>query len=201
MFESFRSVGRHALFSNIFRLALQRQNKGIWVDLDCYFLKALQPSSDYVFGLIIPGKLNGAVLGLPFECPMAEEYMTAITAVPLRTPWATWRRRVAREIEILLGKPLPHPSTQTNIGPRALTYFAKRHGLMGFAVAQHVFYPLATRDAWLLVQSDDRPVSRSIKEDTVIVHLWHGQLKKLGLLERLPPKASYLGQALAHHNI
>ena len=199
--ESFRSVGRHALFSDLFRLELQRQNKGIWVDLDCYFLKPLLPTSDYVFGLIIPGKLNGAVLGLPLGCPMAEEYMRAITTVPLRTPWATWRRRLVREAEILLGKPVPHPSKQTNIGPRALTHFATRYGLMKYAVAQHVFYPIATNDACLLVQPDDRPVHRSIREDTLIVHLWHGQLKKLGFTERLPPKGSYLGIVLSAHSV
>ena len=35
--QSFRSVGRHALFSDLFRLELQRQNKGISVDLDSIF--------------------------------------------------------------------------------------------------------------------------------------------------------------------
>jgi hypothetical protein len=71
---------------------------------------------------------------------------------------------------------------------------------MKYAVAQHVFYPIATNDACLLVQPDDRPVHCSISEDTQSVHLWHGQLKKLGFLEQLPPKGSYLGRLLTAQN-
>lgn len=193
--EHFRSVGRYALFANIFRVELQRQGKGIWVDLDCHFLEQLYPLSPYVFGLIVPGKLNNAVLGLPLGSPMADAYMAAMTAVPLKTPWATFRRRLKRELEILLGRPLPHPSKQTNIGPRALTYFANKYGLMEHAFPQDAFYPVATNDALTLIARDDRVVQAALTQRTVLVHLWHGQLKKHGLLAELPPASSYLGQA------
>ena len=72
---------------------------------------------------------------------------------------------------------------------------------MKHAVPQHVFYPVATNDVSWFVQPDDRPVQRAIREDTMTVHLWHGQLKKLGLRDRLPPKDSYLGQALVRHDL
>jgi hypothetical protein len=195
----YRSVGRFALMSNLFRLELQRQSRGIWVDLDCLFLKPLVPASPYVFGRVVGMKLNGAVLGLPAGVPMVEDYMSSITAVPLRTPWATFRRRVWRDLEILAGYPMPPPAVQTNIGPRALTYFAQKHNVLQHAVAREVFYPIGTTDAHILVEPDDRKARAAITDKTVIVHLWHGQLKKVDLLKPLPPRSSFVGQAMAEN--
>ncbi len=192
----YREVGRYALMSNLFRLELQRQSRGIWVDLDCLFLKPLMPKSPYVFGRVVGPKLNGAVLGLPAGAPMVEDYMSAITAVPLRTPWATPRRRLWRNLEILAGYPMPPPAVQTNIGPRALTYFARKHGVHTNAVARDVFYPVGTTDAHILVDADDRKARATLTENTVIVHLWHGQLKKVDLLRPTPPTTSLVGQAM-----
>jgi hypothetical protein len=201
MSSGFRAAGRTALFANLFRLELQRRGEGIWVDLDCYFLRPLLPKDDHVFGIIGRNRLNNAVLGLPRSSPMLIEYIANITAVPLRMPWATLRRRLGREIEILLGRPLPHPSKATNIGPRALTYFAERHNLMPHAMQEPVFYPVPTTEAPLLAQSDDRPVRSFIKPETTIVHLWHAILRNHGFLKEPPPRSSYLGQALAQHGL
>lgn len=197
----YRAVGHFALMSNLFRLELQRQSRGIWVDLDCLFLKPLAPTSPYVFGRVAGLKLNGAVLGLPAGAPMVEDYMSSITAVPLRTPWATLRRRLWRDLEILTGHPMPPPAVQTNIGPRALTYFAKKHGVLSHAVARDVFYPVGTSDAHILVDSDDRKSRAAITDKTVIVHLWHGQLKKIDLLKPTPPASSYVGKSLKEHGL
>lgn len=195
----YRAVGRFALMSNLFRLELQRQGRGIWVDLDCLFLKPLVPVSPYTFGRVFGMKLNGAVLGLPAGAPMVEDYMSAITAVPLRTPWATLRRRIWRDLEIMAGYPMPPPAVQTNIGPRALTYFARKHGVLSHAVARDVFYPVGTTDAHILVDADDRKARAAITERTVVVHLWHGQLKKVDLLKATPPKSSLAGRAMLEH--
>lgn len=197
----YRQVGRFALMSNLFRLELQRQSLGIWADLDCLFVRPLVPQSPYVFGLVAGPKLNGAVLGLPAGAPMVEDYMSAITAVPLRTPWATVRRRLWRDLEIMAGYPMPPPSVQTNIGPRALTYFAIKHGVHKFAVPRDVFYPVGTTDAHILVDRDDRKARAAMTENTVIVHLWHGQLKKVDLLRPIPPRTSFVGQAMSEYAI
>lgn len=197
----YRAVGRYALMTNLLRLELQRRGAGTWVDLDCLFMKRLEPASPYIFGLIVPGKINGAVLGLPQGEPMSDDYLQAITAVPLHTPWQTWRRRLWREVEILCGMPLPPAAQQTNIGPRALTYFIKKHGLMKHALPQDAFYPVSTNDAHVLVDADDRKAKSSLTERTVVVHLWHGQIKKLGLLKQLPPRTSLAGQMLQRHGI
>ena len=185
---------RFSMFTETFRLALQRQRKGIWVDLDCYMLKPLVTESDYVFGLASPGKINGAVLRLPADCAMMNEYVSAITADPLHTPWSTFRRRVRREVEILLGQSQPSTSVRTNIGPRAMNYFVRKHGLLKYALPQHAFYPVLNRETALLVEPKDR-ISARLTDQTIIVHLWRGRMAHLGILSELPPASSYLGKA------
>jgi hypothetical protein len=191
----YRAIRKFNMFANLFRVELQRQNRGIWVDLDCYMLRPLVPRSQFVFGLMSPDKLNNAVLRLPADCPMIGEYMAAITADPLHIPWASLGRRVKREVEILLGRSQPHSSQRTNIGPRALTYFAKKHGLLKYALPSDAFYPIANKQTISLVEEDDRSVRSKLTERTVLVHLWRGKMRRLGLLTQLPPPSSYLGAA------
>src|SRR5690606_18370024 len=104
-------------------------NARIWVDLDCLMLKPTMPESEHVFGFLSK-KLNNAVLRLPADSPIIDDYIQTVTADPLRTPWSTFRRRAMREIEIVFGRSQPRASVRTNIGPRALTYFAKKHDLL-----------------------------------------------------------------------
>jgi hypothetical protein len=197
----YRAIGRFPMFANLFRLELQRQSKGTWVDLDCYLLRPLVPQSEYVFGLMSPSKLNNAVLGLPSDCPMISDYMRAITADPLRTPWSSFGRRLRREIEIVLGKSQPKSTVRTNIGPRALTYFAKKHNLLRHAAPREAYYPVANKEVPMLVDPDPTNVVSKLTSQTVLVHLWRGKVKRLGLLSQLPPSTSYLGTACAELGI
>jgi hypothetical protein len=190
------------LFSNIIRLEMQRQSRGIWVDLDCYMVRQLRPTNSYVYGYSKRGRLNGAVLQLPAGVPMIEDYYGGITADPLRIPWSTWRRIVIREMEILVGRTQPSTAARTNIGPRALSYYVKKHGLMHHALPITAFYPVASRDAGIFADPDDRKARASIAEDTIIVHLWQGQIRKrLKLLNERPAATSFIGQALAAHDL
>ena len=66
----YRAAGRYDVFTDLFRLELLRQSKGVWVDLDCYLVRPLVPQIEYVFGQVTPKKLNNAVLHLPSDCPM-----------------------------------------------------------------------------------------------------------------------------------
>lgn len=198
--QRYRAGRRYAMFANLFRLYLQRESKGIWVDLDCYMLKPFAAKSDYVFGYASPGKLNNAVLRLPADCPMIEEYISAVTADPLRTPWSTLRRRVARDVEILLGRSQPRMEVRTNIGPRALTYFAKRHGVISHAKPKEAFYAIANRETNQMFLPDDT-VSDRLSPGADLLHLWRGRIKRLGHLAELPPATSYLGKACKQYGI
>lgn len=190
----YRVQRRYAMFANLFRLYLQQQGKGIWVDMDCLMLQPNLTEAEHLLGFASPGKLNNAVLRLPADCAMINDYISAVTADPLHTPWATVRRRVKREIEILLGRSQPKVTVRTSIGPRALTYFAKKHDVLMHALPQDVFYALRNRETGLLVHPDDK-ITPKLTSRSVLLHLWRGRMRRLSLLAELPPATSYLGQA------
>lgn len=192
---------RYTLFTNLFRLVAQLQRLGTWVDLDCYFVKKFAITNEYYFGWVSDRKLNGAVLHLPPESDMARDYLDGISQVPLRTPWSTWRRRLMREVEILAGQELPKPKTRSNIGPRALTYYAIKHGKIDQAQPCDVLYPVPSRDAPCLTHFDDRKAREMISERTTIVHAWQGKLKRTGQLKDIPAPSSYLGEAWKRHGL
>lgn len=180
-------------FSDYFRLELQRQQKGAWVDLDCLFLRRFDFSADYIFGSTLDGKLNNAVLKLPDESTMLKDYMASILADPLRIPWATWRRRFWRTVDIARGNSEPDISYQLSIGPRALTYFAKKHGKMPLAQPNSVFYPIPAGRAGLCVAEDPAEANTFMDTESTILHLWRGWLNDNGALNQLPPKTSVVG--------
>ena len=186
-------------FSNLFRLVGQIQCLGTWVDLDCYFLKRLDEGNEYCFGWASDRKLNGAVMRLPANSEMAKDYLAGITRVPLRLPWATFRRRLLRDLEIMFGRQIPKSDRLTNFGPRALTYYAKLHGKLSLAQPIDVFYPLPSKQAVALTDKDDRTVQSMITQNTIIIHAWHTRLRKNHQLDELPHPSSFFGAALKKH--
>lgn len=193
----YREAGAFHHFADVFRLELLRQGKGVWVDLDCLLLQPLMTGDGYLFGRINESLLNNAVLMLPQGSALLDDYFAGITAVPFRMPWSTPQRRIKRTFEILTGQPLPAPTARTNIGPRALTYYAKRANKFDRAKAPDVFYPVLSQEAGFLVRADDRAAHALITENSQVVHTWHGNLRDLEALATLPPASSYLGQACA----
>lgn len=188
-------------FADVFRLELLRQGRGVWVDLDCLMLRPLQ-AAPYLFGRFDADTLNNAVLGLPQDSAMLLDYAASVNAVPLHTPWAPTVRRLRREVAIFFGQALPGPEYRTNIGPRALTYFARKHGVMDEARPPAVFYPFASAEAHRLVDPDDRAAQERISPtETVLVHAWQGNLRHVGALAGLPPASSYLGKACARYGV
>ncbi len=192
---------RFTLFTNVFRLVAQMKSLGIWVDLDCLFLKELALTDEYLFGWLSDVKLNGAILKLPAVCEMTQDYYKGISASPLRTPWSTFRRQIHREFEILIGKKEPSLKTRTNIGPRALTYYANRHDTIGFAQEKSVFYPLSSSEAPHLTTADDSFARSSVKENTIVMHAWQGKLKRENCLAAMPVASSYLGYFCSKYDI
>ena len=194
----YHAAGESSHFSDLFRLELQLQGRGIWADLDCYLIRPLVPKSEYVFGLASPGKLNGAILRLPSDCPMIADYAASVTADPFRLPWASFRRRLRRELEILMGQSQPHPSSVGgSLGPRALTHFVKKHNLLTYAMPPEVYYPIAIGDVPSLFDPDPKGAAAKLTAGTTLIHLWRSKVATLGWLTRLPPATSYLGTACA----
>ncbi len=191
-----------ALYADIVRIALLRQSRGLWCDADCILLNALAQPGDYLMGWLDEGRrINNAVLYMPSDSKLLETYWKAITAIPVRAPWATLRVRVLRELSILRGNDFPRDIEDMSIGPRALTYFVERSGLTSHASPQARFYPLRDSQTHLLIDADDRAARAMIGPQTEIVHAWHGKLKRLKALDATPPVTSWLGQQCTTYGI
>jgi hypothetical protein len=196
MADLYRGRKSYAFYTDYVRLGLLREGRGIWADLDFVFRQSLSTTpdgDDYIFGWLNPNRINNAILYAPPQSELVSRYWEAITAVPIRAPWATGHIRVKRSLEILAGRRFPLHPERLAIGPRALTHFIRQLALDHHARRKPVFYPLDDDDAHLLVQADDARARAAITLETVAVHAWRGKLWSIGL-SAPPPPASWLGQ-------
>jgi hypothetical protein len=79
-------------------------------------------------------------------------------------------------------------------GPRALTYFGRRRGILDKAVDRHVFYPVPYDDTAVFL-GNPHTVAQFLKPDTLCIHLWNTQLSDLAGGSG-PPGDSFLARVL-----
>jgi hypothetical protein len=189
----YRKQRHFSLFADIVRLALLKRGAGIWSDADCLFQRAL-PDAPALMGWMTPSRINNALLYLEQDSPLLHDYFDAITAVPVRVPWATGHIRIRREIGVALGIAVPRSLQRMSIGPRALTYFVRRHGLENAVAPKERFYPIVDTEAAALVDPDDGFLMSRITPATDVVHGCRGMLALHGLLDAKPPASSFAGR-------
>lgn len=190
----YRSRHNFAFYADMVRLELLRQAKGTWSDLDCVYLSGLTLKDDFIFGLCGKDRVNNAVLSMPVDSKLLSSYYNAINTVPLSAPWATYHIRAKRRVEIMVGKTIPFNPNKLAIGPRALTYFIKKHSLMNMAQKEHVFYPVSQSECLTLISSDDRRANSLIQPDTICVHAWRSNWMRPQIDTPPPAHSSFLGR-------
>lgn len=168
--------GSVAPFSDWFRLELQRQCQGTWVDTDMYLLKPIEGDRDYLFGEEERGLINNSVLRIPSGSPLLPMLLEVFETK--RVPaWMPPRFRIPARLRELAGgaadlSRLPFGVT----GPYALTAAAKRLGLASRALGAEAFNPVRwQRASWIV----DPAISLEsvISERTIGVHLWNECIK------------------------
>src|SRR5699024_7235342 len=134
--------GSLALAADLFRYELMAMNAGIYVDCDCYCVRPLA-DDDFIFGWESDSRLCNAVLKLPPDCPLLSA-MRAIGASPgFIPPWEKPLRKKSYQFRSAVGAPVPLSKMKWGTtGPTALTYYAKKLGLIDKARPIDAFYPL-----------------------------------------------------------
>jgi hypothetical protein len=190
-------IGWAALGSDFFRYALLAKNIGFWVDMDCYFLKALDFDTPYVFGWENERTINGAVLRIPAQSDLLEDLRTLPTnnwCPPFFGP----KRKLAFYWTLLTnGSVMPEHLPWGSFGPALITYLVKKHGVASYAQPKSVFYPVSYDDSELLLDSPER-VETMIRPDTRVIHMWHSKLKGNVMSPRC---GSYLHTECLKHGI
>jgi hypothetical protein len=188
--------GSFALFSNIFRMALQQRGLGMWVDADVVALRPVDIDGPFVAGRESDRFLNGAILKLSPDSPVLRDWLATAESgrVP---PWLPLRRAMKPRVRQALGARI-HPSELPfgTFGPRSITALAARHGLTGAAQPQPVFYPLHPRMAERLYDPTLQ-LGSFVTSETRTIHLWNEKLRKLKA--SAPPEGSPLYELLRRY--
>lgn len=192
-----RKTGSPSLFTNLLRYEILGTNLGLYVDCDVFCIRPIA-DADYIFGWENLNSINGAVLKLPPECP-ALTALRSIKDTPNYVP--PWHKpRKPRRLEWLRGR-APTVSLEDlpwgSVGPRALTYYAKLHGIDRFASPIDRFYPLHWSHVGQLFDS-----ALSLKDLTThrtdALHLYHSNFRHLRIGELF--STSVVGRIMADGN-
>jgi len=181
--------GSIAPFSDWFRLELQRQEKGTWVDTDLYLLKPIEESTGYLFAEEEPGLINNAVLRIPADSPLLPLLLEIFDTKTVPS-WMPARFTVPSRLSRLIGRSLDLSNLPFGVtGPFALTAAAKRLGLASKALPVEVFNPVPWQQAsW--IRDPEIPLDSVVSERTVAVHLWNECIK--GFKDGPAAKGSFL---------
>lgn len=188
--------GSYALFSNMFRMELQKRELGMWVDADVVAMRPMDLDGPFVVGRESDRFLNGAILKLSPDSPVLRDWLTTAASgkVP---PWLPFHRAPKAWLRQTLGGTI-HPSELPfgTFGPKSITALAARHGLTGAAQPEPVFYPLHPREA-VRLYDPTLALGSIVTEATRTIHLWN---EKLGALKKTaPPEGSILSDLLRRY--
>jgi len=188
--------GSFALFSNMFRMELQRRGLGMWVDADVVALREVDIDGAFVVGRESDRFLNGAILKLSPDSPVLRDWLATADSgkVP---PWLPFHRAPKAWVRQAMGASI-HPSELPfgTFGPKSITALAARHGLTDKAQPEPVFYPLHPRQAERLYDPT-LALGDIATAETRTIHLWN---EKLGALKKTaPPEGSILGELLRRY--
>ncbi len=184
----YKKTGTPAVFSDLFRLELMRQEAGLWADCDIYCLKPFAGLGEYVFGYeVMPeGKKPGSINNAVFRVPADSELLGALLALfdpqnaHAPAPFLPRHRRLEVFVRRLLGEKLALSDMQFGAtGPFPLTWHIKRLGLEKKARKREVFYPVPYEAIPSLMQAGSA-LSSFVTGETLCVHIWRSQLTDRG---------------------
>jgi hypothetical protein len=163
--------GSFALAANLIRYQMMKRGLGLYVDCDVYCVHPIE-DSEVLVGWQDDNYANNAVLKLPPDHPATMELANIAEGwVP---PWATEEPP----------QPLANYLWGTT-GPRALTYYLKKHGLVDRILTRDIFYPLH-HSQWELLLRPDTKVADFVTPRTRYIHLWNELSKNALLVDRSP---------------
>lgn len=182
-------TGSYALFSDLFRYEVLRQNRGIWLDCDVYLLKPIPLGDGHILGWGQPGVVASAVLALPAGSPLLAELIGYFDARRI-PPWLPllWRLRYWLQ-RALHGQYRIETMPWGNLGPHAVTRLVAKHGLL------HKVRPLAAFSPWTWQEADwifrsEAKLEDRITPETLGVHLFNEMIRGTKNLE--PAAGSFL---------
>jgi hypothetical protein len=199
----YKGRGTPGVFSDLFRMSVLQQRRGIWADADVYCIRPIADPPAYLMGYERPpdasgkgGSINGAVLLLPHDSALLDDLIGVFGTGPrpLFEPHLPLGRRLEVAAKRVVGiKVAPEYMQYGATGPFALTHFVAKHELLGAVQPAEVFYPVRYEAIPALMQPGSS-IEAALTPRTLAVHLWRSQLTRRGRAAMPWPAA---GSALA----
>jgi hypothetical protein len=194
-----------ALFADLFRLHMIRQNPGmIWVDTDVYCHRVIDYDSDYVmaFEKTEGRRVNNAVLGLPADSAMLADMLAFVADEYAIPPHA--KPKVREEYARLrdAGTPVHVTQQQWGIwGPSLVSHMAWKHRVLHRVLRPDAFYPVIWENRTAMI-GPAAAVHAAITPESTGIHLWASNKRELALRHHgVPPPGSYLAELMEKHGI
>lgn len=185
-----KKSGSYSLGSNIFRYELLQKEDTIWLDADVYCLKPLEALGPIVFGWESDHVINGAVLGLPSDHIMLQQLKKYYDGRVFLPPWWSRRRKFNNILRSFIGIDKTAERVGWGVlGPKAVTYFAQKTQITGYAQDPEVFYPIPIDNIGEIFDPSAKP-DRFISDRSITVHLWNEMIKHRK--QELPLPGSYM---------
>jgi hypothetical protein len=176
--------GSFALSANLMRYQILARGLGLYVDADVYCWRPIE-DAPYIFGLETNQDVNNAVLKLPMDSP------ALIDLCAIREGWSPpWAPQAPQ-------KGLADYDWGTT-GPRALTYYLKKHQQKRYALPIDTFYPVHHQQTGLFLDKG-LSVGDLITSRTRYIHFYWSRLSRQMTGE--PPPRSVAGQLIAASGI
>lgn len=203
-FITHKKSGSPAYHADAFRYQLIELQNVIWVDADMLCMRPWHFDTQFVFGWEKTGRLVcNAVLGLPRysrTLRALNKFCTNEYPIP---PWLDQTEQEELRKKAASGNPVHMSEMKWGVwGPSALTHFLNETGEMEHVMRQETFFPVSFRDRQMLLDPALR-LEDEIGEGCYGVHLWNRRLRRRLVTnhEGIPPSESFLGKAVARHNI
>ncbi|MEM8776675.1 MAG: hypothetical protein AAGF53_16700 [Pseudomonadota bacterium] len=204
-FISHDRTGSLALFSDVFRYHLLRQNERIiWADLDAYCVRPFETETGHFFGWESPHHINGGVLGLPSDSDalgLLLEMTTDEYGIPEWYPEEEKTRLKKMRDE---GNPVHVGEMRWGVwGPHAVTHYLQKTGEAKYAFPIEGLYPVGFRKRRLLMRTRARDqVNEMITAGTFSVHFYGRRVREfLSSIGGLPEPESWMDSTLQKHSV
>lgn len=176
-YSSGPGAGSVAAFANKFRYALLAKDGGWWVDMDIICITDDFPSPDMFFAYEEGTRINNGILHFPKNSPIMAACLDGAAASGRDLVWG-----------------------QT--GPKLLTEVLEQHKISEQARPIHLCYALEWHQYLYFWDPVLRPYVDEAVKDSIVVHLWHEMVRRIGLnKQKPPPPGSYLDYLCKKHEI
>lgn len=130
-------------YSDLFRVALMQQGRGLWLDTDVFLFRRFEVDHARPYFAWEDGhRIGSPVFYVPQGSPMLVDYERVYDSPDLMPHWLGFRRRVLKPLLWRMqGRPwTPADLGLTIYGNDAFTRLARKHGLARFALPRRSFY-------------------------------------------------------------